>query len=234
MIIFNGVDFTETFPVKIEDIHVSPIQIEPVTRPRAIQYGSEFVRIHGGTRTVTVTFALLDIDIDERERFMQDIRDWARIGAEYTLELPQFPTRHLECAVTELPDNSYRKWWENKLRIVFTCFSNPFWTSNDLIEVKCGKVFSIGGSAPPLMTIERTGSTPLTNQSYTAGGSGSMTFTTIPAGTAVIDLNRQTASVGGTSIMRYYTPVSTWIVPKVGANQRIKGDGVIKYRERWV
>ena len=117
---------------------------------------------------------------------------------------------------------------------MFTCFSNPFWTSNDLIEVACGKVFSISGSAQPLMTIERTGSTPLTNQSYTAGGSGSMTFTTIPAGTAVIDLNRQTASVGGTSIMRYYTPVSTWIVPKVGAKQRIKGEGVIKYRERWV
>lgn len=233
MIIFNGVDLTETIPVKIEDIVVSPIQIEPVVRPRAIQYGSEFVRIHGGTRSVTVTFALLDIDIDEREQFIQDIRNWANIGAEYTLELPQFPARHLECAVTQLPDNSYRKWWENKLRIIFTCYNNPFWTSNELIEVNCGTTFSIGGSAQPLMTIERNGVTPLTNQTY-SNGTDSMTFTTIPAGKATIDLNRQTASVGGTSIMRYYTPVSTWIVPRIGAGQRINGEGVIKYRERWV
>lgn len=233
MIIFNGVDLTESFPVKIEDIVVSPINIETVARPRAIQYGSEFVRMHGSTRTVTITFALLDINIDEREQFMQDIRDWSKIGAEYTLELPQFPNRHLECAVTQLPDNSYRKWWENKLRLIFTCYNNPFWTSNELIEVPCGFTFSIGGSATPLMTIERSGVTQLTNQTY-SNGTDSMTFTTIPAGTCVIDLNRQTAAVGGTSIMRYYTPVSTWIVPKVGANQVINGQGTVKYRERWV
>ena len=233
MIVFNGVDLTETIPVKIEDIVVSPIQIEPVARPRAIQYGSEFVRIHGGERTVTVTFALLDIDVEEREQLMQSLRDWANIGAEYTLELPQFPNRHLECAVTQLPDHSYRKWWENKLRLVFTCFNNPYWTSNDLIEVPCGTQFTIGGSAPPLMTIERSGATPITNQTYT-NGKESMTFTTVPAGKFVIDLNRQTASVGGTSVMKYYTPLSTWICPRIGANQYINGTGTVKYRERWV
>lgn len=233
MIIFNGIDLTETIPVKIEDIVVSPIQLEPVVRPRPIQFGSTFVRMSGGSRNVTVTFALLDIDLDEREQMMQELRTWANIGKECTLSLPQFANKHLECAVTQLPDHSYRKWWENKLRLVFTCYNNPYWTSDEQIEVPCGTVFSIGGSAQPMMTIERTGATPLTNQTY-SNGTDSMTFTQIPAGSAVIDLNKQTAAIGKTSIMQYYSPLSTWIVPKVGANQTITGVGTVKYRERWV
>lgn len=233
MIIFNGVDLTETIPVQIEDITVSPIQLNPVARYRTIQFGADFVRMGGGTRNVTITFAMLQADRAEREAAMQSLRDWASIGAEYTLELPEFENRHLECAVTMLPDHSFRKWWENKLRLQFTCFENPYWTSNELIEVPAGTVFSIGGSAQPLMTIERYANTPLTNQTF-SNGVDSMTFTTIPAGSLVIDLNKQTAAIGGASIMRYYTPTSTWIVPKIGANQRINGVGSIKYRERWV
>lgn len=233
MIIFNNRDLTEIAPVKIDDIVVSPIKLSPVARQRALKFGADFVRISGGTRTVTVTFALLESNIDERESIMQDIRNWASIGAEYTLELPQFTNRHLECAVTALPEESYRKWWENKLRIVFTCFDNPYWTSNDLIEVPCGNVFSIGGSAPPLVTIERNNIVPLTNQTY-ASRTEVMTFSTIPSGNMVIDLNRQTARIGNTSFMRYYNPASTWIVPKVGSDQVITGAGVVKYRERWV
>jgi hypothetical protein len=233
MIIFNGVDLTETIPVQIEDIAVSPIQLNPVARFRAIGFGADFVRMGGGERTVTITFALLEADRTEREKAMQALRDWACIGAEYTLELPQFEHRHLECAVTMLPDYSYRKWWENKLRIEFTCFNNVYWTSNDVIEVPCGVAFSIGGSAQPLMTIERNGVTKLTDQVYT-NGIEAMTFSQIPAGNMVIDLNRQTAQIGQTSIMQYYEPTSTWMIPKVGAYQVIYGTGTIKYRERWV
>ena len=233
MILFNGVDLTETIPVKIDEIMVSPIALNPVARQRAIQFGAEFVRMGGGTRTVTITFAMLELDRAERERQMQALRDWASIGKEYTLELPEFANKHLECAVTSLPDHSYRKWWENKLKIVFTAFNNPYWTSNDLIEVPCGNTFSIGGSAPPLMTIEYRRATAASNQTY-SNGTDSMTFTQIPAGNMVIDLNRQTAAIGATSFMSKYNPTSTWIVPKVGANQRITGNGTIKYRERWV
>ena len=233
MIKYNGKEMTALFPVKIDDITVSPIQLNPVARQRAIKYGAEFVRIGGGERTVTVSFALLDSDIDNREQVMNDIREWANIGKEYTLELPQYANRHLECAVTQLPDYSYRKWWENKLRIVFTCYNNPYWTSNELIEVPFGTSFSIGGSAPPLMTIERKGSSALANQTF-SNGTASMTFTQIPAGNLVIDLSRQTAAIGKTSIMKYYKPTSTWIVPAIGANQKITGVGSIKYRERWV
>ena len=233
MIKYNGVDLTDNIPVKIEDINVSPIQLNPVARQRAIQPGAEFVRMGIGERKVTISFALLESAYEDREAALQDLREWAKIANENTMELPHFANRHLECVCTEFPEPSYRKWWENKLKLVFTCFNNPFWTSNEVIEVPCGTTFSIGGSAQPLITIERNGVTALTNASY-SNGSQVMQFSTIPAGRMVIDLNRQTASVSGSSFMRYYKPTSDWIVPKVGAFQYITGTGTVKYRERWV
>ena len=233
MIRFNNVELTDIAPVKIEDVFVSPIELTPVARQRAICFGAEFVRMDGGTRTVAVSFALLETNREERERVMQDIRNWASIGKEYTLELPEFSNRHLECAVTKLPEHSYRKWWEDKLTIVFTCFNSPYWTSNELIEVPCGAVFSIGGSAQPLIQLYRYGTQGMSNPSY-SDGVNTMSFTEIPAGEFIADLNRQTAAIGGASIMRNYVPTSSWIVPKVGAYQSITGNGFVRYRERWV
>lgn len=233
MIKFHGVELTDIAPVKIEDVVVSPIALNPVARQRPIAYGSEFIRMGGGERTVTITFALLEMDYIARENAMGAIREWAHTDTEQTLELPQYENRHLECICTQFPDYSYRKWWENKLRLVFTCFNNPYWTSNDVVEVPCGTTFAIGGSAPPLVNIERTGVTQLSNVTYSTR-TESMTFSRIPAGNCVINLNRQTAAIGNTSFMRYYVPTSTWIVPKVGANQIINGTGTVKYRERWV
>lgn len=235
MIKYGGVDLTDIAPVKIDDIDVSPIQFSPVARQRSIAFGADFLRMGGGSRSVTVTFALLTNDLSEREHYMQQIRDWAQVAKETTLELPHFDNRYLECVCTAHPEPSYRKWWEARLRLVFTCFNNPYWTSNQIIEVPCGQLFSIGGSAQPVMVIERNGIIPLSDQVYTEqNGEGVMRFTQIPAGNLVIDLNRQTAGIGGVSIMQFYNPSSVWIVPKIGSNQIITGNGTIKYRERWL
>ena len=233
MIIFNGVDLENVAPVKVDDITVSPIQLNPYTRQRPVQFGAEFVRMGGATRTITISFALLLRDINNREAVMQDIRDWAYTTAEKTMQLPMFGNKHLECILTQFPDHNYRKWWENKLKLTFTCYSNPYWTSNEQIEVAPGAVYSIGGSAPPLVTITRNGATSLTNVTFSTR-TESMTFTTIPAGNLTINLNRQTAQIGNSSIMQYYKPSSTWLVPKVGADQIFNGVGVLRYRERWV
>lgn len=233
MIKFGNKELTDIVPVKIEDVDVSPIRLNPVARARVTKYGEEFIRQHGGTRTATITFSLLEMNPDDREKGMLDLREWAFSDKEKTLVLPQFADKHLECICTAFPEHSYRKWWEAKLRLVFTCFDNPYWTSNELIEVPCGQTFSIGGNAQPLMTIERNGGNKLSNVVY-ATDKQAMTFSTIPAGSLVIDLNRQTAAIGKTSIMQYYLPSSKWITPKIGANQYINGVGAVKYRERWV
>lgn len=231
MIIFNGVSLDSVGKVMIEDIKVSPIRYNPVVRPRAIRFGSEFVRMGGGERTVTISLAVLDNDIVKRHETFMNLSAWAKTDKEYKIELPTDPTKYLECVCTSKPDPSVRAWWENKLKLAFTCYSNPYWTSKQLKSVNCGTQFVVLGDAPPIMTIERTLSSSASSQSY-SDGTNTMTFTTIPSGNLVIDLNNQTAAVGTTSIMQYYQPSGSFIIPKTGV-QTITGTGTVKYRERF-
>ena len=232
MIVYNGVSLESVAPVKIEDIRVSPIRYNPVTRPRAIRFGSEFVRMNGGERTITVSFALLVSNMVSRREALNAISKWARTDAEYKLELPQDPNNYIVCVCTSKPEASTRAWWENKLKIVFTCYNNPYWTSKNEKSIACGTAFNVLGDAPPLMKITRTVSgSSVSNQSY-SNSVQTMTFTTIPVGDMVIDLNDQTAYVGSSSIMNYYQPSGSFIIPKTGT-QTITGTGTVKYRERF-
>lgn len=219
--------------IRIDDISVSAIVLNPIANDRPIQFGRQFVRNVGSSRTVTITFAIQLDDRDAREEELQAIRDWAKTDKEYTLVLPHFTGRYLEAVCTEQPDSSYRKWWQNNLRLTFTCFNNPFWTSDSITEIPCGTEFSVGGSAPPLMTIENRYIAPGTNKAYSKG-SQVMRFSRIPAGNMVIDLNNQTAAVGGVSIMQYFNPLDSFIEPATGARQVINGTGTVKVRERWI
>lgn len=231
MIVFNGVSINSVANVSIEDIRVSPIAYNPVARPRAVRFGAEFVRMGGGTRTITVSLAVLDNNMVTRQEAFLNLAKWARSDAEYMLELPQDPNKYLMCVCTSNPDPSTRAWWENKLKLVFTCFDNPYWTSKAEKSVACGTQFNVLGDAPPLMRIERTLSSSASNQSY-SNGSETMTFSTISSGDMVIDLNNQTAKVGSNSIMQYYQPSGSFIIPKTGT-QTITGTGTVKYKERW-
>ena len=231
MIVFNGVSINSVANVKIEDIRVSPIAYNPVARPRAIRFGSDFVRMGGGTRTVDILFAVLDDNKVTRQEAFLNLAKWARSDAEYMLELPQDPNKYLMCVCTAKPEPSTRQWWESKLRLTFTCFDNPYWTSKAEKSVACGTQFNVLGDAPPLMRIERTLSSSASNQSY-SNGTETMTFSTISSGDMVIDLNNQTAKVGSNSIMQYYQPSGSFIIPKTGT-QTITGTGTVKYKERW-
>lgn len=231
MIIFDGIDLQDVVPVKIEDIRVSPIQITPVARQR-YGFGQDFIRMTGSNRTVSITFALQTSNLDERFEQLQKIVEWAKPDRECRLELPMFADRHLVCICTGYPEPSYRQWWESKLRLVFTTFDNPYWTSNEEITAQCGVRFTINGTAPPLMRIERTLTAKVANQTYSANGR-SMVFDQIPAGRLLIDLNKQTASVGNASIMQYFTKTSKFIEPVTGGIT-IAGTGTVTYRERWI
>ena len=231
MIYYDGVSLKSVADVKIEDIRVSPIQYEPVTRPRPVRGGSVLVRNRAGTRTVAITFALLKDDEIARQKALDAINQWAKTDKEYRLDLPGHPERYLMAVCTSKPEPSLRQWWESKLRLVFTCFENPYWNSKAEKSAACGSDFFVLGDAEPLMRIERTLSGAASNQAYASGGK-TMTFSTIPAGNMIIDLNNQTAVVGNTDIMQYYNVNSRFIIPKTGA-MKITGTGTIKYRERF-
>lgn len=232
MICFDGVDILSVAPVKIADINISSVKLEAVAKGRAIVGGSDFVRIHDGNRTVQVTFAILEDDPIKRMAYLNALRRWAKRDAEHMLEVAFVPDAYLEAVCTEFPDPSVRQWWESDLTITFTCFSNPYWTSKAERTIACGTSFFVLGDAPPLMRIEHTFSASASNVTY-SNGSQSMTFSTIPAGNLVIDLNSQTAVVGNSSVMANYAFTSRFLIPKVGA-QTITGTGTIKFRERWV
>lgn len=231
MIIYNGVSLESVADVKIEDVRVNPIAFEAVAHPRAILGGSDFVRGRAGTRTVMITFAVLDNDEYTRQQKLMAISEWAKNDKEYRLEVPGHPEYFLMAICTEKPDPSLRQWWESRLRLVFTCFDNPYWNSKGEKSVACGTAFHVLGDAPPLMRIERTLGSAASNQSYGLDGK-TMSFSSIPAGDMVIDLDRQTAKVGNTDIMQYYKFDSRFLIPRTGS-MTITGTGTVKYRERW-
>lgn len=231
MIVFNGVSLDSVGGILIEDIKVSPIRYNPVVRPRAVRFGSEFVRMNGGERTITITFAVLERNAVLRHETLMNLSKWARTDAEYKLELPQDTMRYLVAVCTAKPEPSVRSWWESKLKLSFTCFNNPFWTAKAEKSVACGTQFNVLGNAPPLMRIEKTNSATVYNQSFGLD-SNQMGFTTVPAGDMVIDLNRQTAVVGTQSIMQYYAPSGKFLIPRTGV-QAVIGNGTVVYRERW-
>lgn len=232
MIVFDGVSLNSVADIRIEDVRVNPIAYDEVTRPRAIRGGSDFVRSRAGTRTVAITFALLDDNKVSRQAALMAISQWAKNDKEYKLELPGHPDHYLMAICTSKPEPSLRQWWESKLLLVFTCYENPYWNDKGEKSVACGTDFFVLGDAPPLMRIERTVSgSAISNQSYGLNGN-TITFSTIPTGNMVIDLDKQTALVGNTSIMQYYSMESRFLIPKTGA-QKVTGTGTVKYRERW-
>ena len=230
MISFNGVDLEDIAPVKLDDIRVGPMMAQAVTRQR-VGIVQDFIRMTDGSRTITVTFALLNENKDERFEQLEAIKEWARPWEECPLVLPMYPGKHFDCRCTGYPEPSYRQWWESKLRLVFTTFENPYLTSNDEIRASLNEQMSIGGTAPPMLRIERRLSSRVANQTYACNGQ-SMFFSQIPAGQLVIDLNRQTAEVSGSSIMQYFGKTGRFIVPVTG-NLTITGTGTAIYRERW-
>lgn len=236
MIVYNGVSLDSVAQVEIEDIHVGSVKLDEVTRQRAIRGGSDFVRSRAGTRTVTVTFAMLDEDMISRQSALMAISQWAKTDKEYKLELPGHPGHYLMAVCTAKPDPSLRQWWESGLRLIFTCFDNPYWNAKAEKSVACGTAAFILGDAPPLMRIERTVTgSAATNQSYALDGR-TITLSTIPVGDMTIDLDNQTAySVNGstvTDLMQYYNVNSRFLIPRTGS-VNITGTGTVKYRERW-
>lgn len=232
MITFDGVNINTVAPVKIDDIQLSAPSLEPTVNGRAIRAGADFVRMRDGTRTVQVTFALLEEDKETRMAQINALKAWAKRDNEYILRFDSVPGLHLVAVCTAFPEPSLRQWWESSLNITFTCFDDPYWISDTEKTAACGTEFNVLGDAPPLMRIERTLSASASDQSY-SNGTQTMTFSAIPAGDMVIDLNNQTATVDNATIMANYSFESHFLIPKTGT-QTITGTGTIKYFERWL
>lgn len=230
MIYFNGTALESIAPVKIEDIRVSPIIQAPVTRDRPIKAGMGFVRSHQSTRSVNITFSILEQDYDTRQRYIEAVTAWAITDKPAPMQLPHHPGKLLDVYCTQLPEPSTRQWWETRLSLTFTAFDPYFY---DIAEhsAACGTAFSVQGNAPPKMRITHTYAATASTVSF-SDGIDTMAFSTIPAGDLLIDLDAQTAAVGTASIMGSFGLTSTFIIPRTGT-QTITGTGTVHWRERW-
>lgn len=237
MIVYDGVSLDSVANVKIEDIRVSPIQYDEITRPRAIRGGSVFIRSRAGTRTIAITFALLDDNKVNRQAALMAVSGWAKNDREYRLELPGHPEYYLMAICTGKPEPSLRQWWEGKLRLVFTCYENPFWNAKAEKSAAVGTEFTVMGNAPPLMRIERTWAASAYGIGYSLDNN-TINLYRVTAGKMVIDLNQQTIEIAGQSAMENYLMTSNFIIPRTG-KQTITGIGsvsnfgTVKWRERW-
>ena len=231
MIYFNNVALEGIAPVKVEDVRPSPIPLNVTARQRPILWGADFVRVTGGSRTVAITFGVLEQNTDARQAYLDAISRWAGDGIG-RLEIPGHEGLYLECLCTQRPEPSTRQWWESKLRLVFTTYENPFFTSKVEKTAACGSPFYVDGTAPPLMTIKNTFSAA--GAASWSDGTDTVAFSSIGAGAFVLDLNRQTAALDGASVMQNYDYLtSRFLIPRAG-QQTITGAGTIHYVERWI
>lgn len=228
MIQFNGVSITDAANVKLLDILISPMQVRDTVRERVLRSGADFVRVTGGTRTVSVSFVLLEADRERRQADLLAVNAWATSDIPGRLVFADHPGRYLTGICTSYPEPSLRQWW-GTLQITFTCF-DPYWYAMTEKAVDCGTQFKALGSAVPYVritdTVETAGARTYSDGTHT------MTFSNVPAGEMEIDLERQTASVDGVSFMQGFGFASSFIEPR--KTMTITGTGKVRYRERWV
>lgn len=231
MLLFNGVAFEDVAAVNIVDIVVSPITQAVTAVDRAVVPGADFVRIRGKTRTITVTFVLLDQDRDARCESMEAIRRWAASDKPQRLMLPDRIGQYIDAICTTFPQLSIREWWEVG-KIVFTSYE-PFFTGTAENSSACGTPFMVHGSQPPHMEIRATLSAAVQNPAWSNGAQTITLNGSIGPGQLVIDLERQTITLNGNSIMSAYAfPASDFFAPVLGYNN-ITGQGRVYWRERW-
>ena len=229
MIFYHGIALETVAPVMIEDIRVSPIIQAPVARDRPLNAGQTFIRTHEGTRSVGITFAIMEQNPDIRQRYIEALTAWALTEKPEPMQLPNHANKLLNVLCTGLPEPSTRQWWESRLNLNFTAY-DPYFYSITEKSAACGTAFVVLGNAPPRMRITHTLSEE-DNLTY-SDGTKTMAFSNVPAGSLEIDLNKQTARVGTSSIMSGLSFGSRFIIPKTGS-QTITGSGTVRWRERW-
>lgn len=234
MIVFNGVSIMDIAPVEIADIVVSTVKRSVVTRDRPILPGAEFVRVTDGTRQVTITLAVLTNDAETRISEIEAINAWAASTEPGRLVLPYQGGKYLTALCTSFVEPSYRQWWENKLKLVFTAF-DPYFNAPGENSLALGTAANIGGSAEPLVRIETVLGSSVSSLAWTDGTNTLTLSGTIPAGTVTVDLSRQTIMhSNGSSLSNKLTLASRFPTIKRVMDITSASGGTLIWRERYV
>lgn len=238
MIIYKGISITDVAPVDIADIVVSGVKRNVTARDRMTHAGAEFVRVVDQTRQVTITLADRTNDAETRLSEIDAINAWAAGDQPEKLVLPYRDGKYLMALCTSFVEPSYRQWWENKLKLVFTAYEPYFYApaENSAPVSTTGRAFSITGTAEPLMRIETVLTQERSSLSWTFDDTVTLALSgTIPAGTVTVDLNHQTIRHStGTNLNTMLTLASRF--PEIKRKMAVTASrsGTLYWRERYV
>lgn len=231
MLVYDGRAMEDVAPVNLIDVQIGPIKRQITARDRALRSGADFVRIRGQTRAIAITYALRESDADVRAGWQQAVLTWAIRQGPRKLLLPDRQARYIEAICTAPPEYLTREWWK-PCKMVFTAY-DPYFVDTDERYAACGTGFMVNGSAEPKMRIRAELDAAISDPVWTRNGNESIRLRgSVGPGALEIDLNAQTITLNGYSLMRQYRFDSTFFSPALGCNV-IDGPGRVYWRERW-
>lgn len=230
MLSFNGVDITSIAPVEILNVTIGGVKITNDTKERPDTDGSYFVRRRAQEREVTIAFTLPVDTYSTRDAYADAVIAWCKSVQPASLIIPNRSGAHLLAVCTEYPNFSERDFGE-ELEMKFTAY-DAGWISDTEKSSACGTPFTVLKTEAPTARIERTLAAQA-DVTYTLDGVKTFTLAGVSAGLLVIDLNRKTATLNGSSVLDKLPLANDIFDLPIGAHT-IAGTGTVYWRERWL
>lgn len=239
LVTFGGRMITDFIPrANILDIRIGAPGIETTTVPRGYKSGSDFVHRRHTTRTIEIEVEL-PLDRETYPENVQLLRAWADADEPTEMILSAYRDRKIDVTCTNINDFSQKEWW---MPVILTFEAwDPYFVSRAARTAGIGSSFTIGGDAPPIMTISHELGTTgrLATPKWTLDGAKHIALSgTYTAGEVKIDCETGTLTHNSNNIASDLT-LSSRMMPfaeiKPGEHT-ITGPsgGVITWYERWL
>lgn len=233
-IYFNEIQMQTVAPVKIIDIVIGAPEVLTVAKERPLRDGALYVRRTRGTRSIGITFTLLEQNPAQRRQYIHALTEWAQSQTPQKLRLCTEPLGYLNAVCTSYPTQSSNEYWE-PLKMTFTAF-DPYFHGPEIVQAVNMPVLVKSSDAPSIKIVQQINS-PLTNPAWTMNAESLTLVGTVGVGELIIDFDKQTITLNGASLMSQLTIGSVFFDLQQGSNVISTSNGaggVLTIQERWV
>ena len=239
LVSLGGRLITDLVPrANILDIRIGAAGIETTVVPRGYRSGSDYVSRRHTTRTIEIEVEL-PLDRDTYPENVHLLRSWAETDQPAEMILAAYRDRKINVTCVNANTFSQKEWWMPVV-LVFEAW-DPYFVSRAPRSADVGSPFTIGGDAPPIMTISHTlgNSGSLSTPRWTLDDAKHIALTgNYTAGQVTIDCENGSLTHNSNNIASDLT-LSSRLMPfaeiKPGEHT-ISGPtgGVITWYERWL
>ena len=239
VVTFNGTDLTALYAVS--DLRTSLLPRDVSTQSVSGRDGEIFTGIRHASRTITLTFTVLDSSITARQQAARVLAATLAVDEPKPLSI-SIDSGLYYLAIPSSDGDAARFYNANQFDVTFLCADPIAYGESKSVEVPSGGslTFTVGGTYPTKPVI--TGPSVVRNSSL--GGwrlrldSRDYVLVPISSGTArslSIDcVNRVVLLAGAVSVL---SPDSDWLVFEPGEHTLVMtgtGKATVTYKERWV